>query len=178
MTSSDGSPPDTSLPDADTLAFAARVFDLARHGAAADLDALLAQGLPPNLRNDKSDSLLMLAAYNGNEPAVCVLLEHGADPDLLNDNGQSPLAGVAFKGETAIARLLLEHGAKADGTGGDRTPLMVAAMFDKIEIATLLLKHGADPMARDKAGLGALDLARSMGAKAVPALLKSGAGSR
>ena len=100
------------------------------------------------------------------------MLEHGADLDALNDKGQSPLAGVAFKGEAAIARLLLEHGAKADGIGGDRTPLMVAAMFDKIEIARLLLEHGAEPAARDKAGLGALDLARSMGATAVPALLE------
>ena len=164
--------PDSSSPDDETLAFAARVFDLARHGDTAELGALLDGGLPPNLRNDKGDSLLMLAAYNGNEPAVHVLLEHGADPDALNDNGQTPLAGVAFKGETAIARLLLEHGAKADGIGGDRTPLMVAAMFDKVEIAALLLEHGADPAARDKAGLGVLDLARGMGAKAVPTLLE------
>ena len=172
------SEPDTSLPDDETLAFAARVFDLARRGDAAELGALLAAGLPATLRNDKGDSLVMLAAYNGNEPAVRVLLEHGADPDALNDKGQSPLAGVAFKGETAIARLLLQHGARADGTGGDRTPLMVAAMFDKVEIATLLLQHGADPAARDKAGLGALDLARGMGAKAVPALLEGATTSR
>lgn len=162
---------DADSPDDETLAFAARVFDLARHGDADELGRLLDAGLPANLRNGKGDSLVMLAAYNGNEPAVRVLLAHGADPDMLNDNGQAPLAGVAFKGETAIARLLLEHGAKPDGIGGDRTPLMVAAMFDKSEIAALLLAHGADPTARDKAGLGALDLARSMGATAVPALL-------
>ena len=170
--------PDASLPDDETLAFAARVFDLARHGDAAELGALLDGGLPPNLRNDKGDSLVMLAAYNGNEPAVRTLLEHGADPDALNDNGQAPLAGVAFKGETAIARLLLQHGAKPDGIGGDRTPLMVAAMFDKVDIAALLLDHGADPAARDKAGLGALDLARSMGAKAVPSLLERATATR
>ena len=166
----------TDTPDDETLAFAARVFDLARRGDAAELGALLAAGLPATLRNDKGDSLVMLAAYNGNAPAVRVLLEHGADPDVLNDNGQCPLAGVAFKGETEIARLLLEHGAKADGIGGDRTPLMVAAMFDKVDIATLLLAHGADRNARDKAGLGALDLSREMGAKAMPAILEGETG--
>ena len=165
-----------TVPDDETVAFAARVFDLARHGDAAELDAMLDHGLPPDLRNDKGDSLVMLAAYNGNALAVRTLLDHGADPDALNDNGQCPLAGVAFKGETEIARLLLEHGARADGVGGDRTPLMIAAMFDKVDIATLLLAHGADPAARDKAGLGALDLARSMGARAVPALLERIAG--
>lgn len=168
-------PHEPAEPDDETLAFAARVFDLARHGDAAELGALLDGGLPADLRNGKGDSLLMLAAYNGNEAAVRVLLDHGADPDMLNDNGQAPLAGVAFKGETTIARMLLEGGAKADGTGGDRTPLMVAAMFDKVDIAALLLAHGADPHARDRAGLGALDLARSMGATAVPALLVAAA---
>ena len=53
-------------PDDETLAFAARVFDLARHGDALEMRDLLAQGLPPDLRNDKGDSLLMLSAYNGN----------------------------------------------------------------------------------------------------------------
>ena len=157
-------------PDDETLAFAARVFDLARRGDADELGALLDGGLPPGLLNDKGDSLLMLAAYNGNEPAVRTLLAHGADPDAVNDNGQCPLAGVAFKGETAIVRLLLEHGARPDGTG-DRTPLMVAAMFDKVEVAGLLLQHGADPAARDKTGVGALELARGMGAMRVAAML-------
>ena len=165
--------PSDGGPDDGTLAFAARMFDLARHGDAVELGALLDGGLPPNLRNDKGDSLVMLAAYNGNEPAVRTLLAHGADPDALNDNGQCPLAGVAFKGETAIARLLLEHGARPDGAGGDRTPLMVAAMFDKVEIAGLLLEHGADPAARDRTGVGALDLARGMGAKRVWAMLEA-----
>jgi len=162
---------DKKLPvlDDETLAFAQRVFDLARYGDPGELAALLDQGLPLNLRNGKGDSLLMLAAYNGNGPAVRVLLERGADPDLINDNGQAPLAGVAFKGDLAITRLLLEHGAAVDA--GDRTPLMVAAMFDRVEIADLLLAHGADPDRRDPAGRSLGDLAATMGAGKVPELI-------
>lgn len=160
--------------DDEALAFAARVFQLARDGDPMELRDLLAQGLPPDLRNDKGDSLLMLAAYNGNEGAVRALLEHKADPDLGNDKGQVPLAGVAFKGELGIAELLLDAGAAVDGPPGtDRTPLMTAAMFDKVEIVEALLEKGADPNRKDGGGVSALDLARSMGAERTAALLTS-----
>lgn len=160
--------------DDEALAFAARVFQLARDGDPMELRDLLAQGLPPDLRNDKGDSLLMLAAYNGNEGAVRALLEHGADPDLRNDMGQVPLAGVAFKGELVIAELLLDAGAAVDGPAEtDRTPLMAAAMFDKVDIVEALLKRGADPNRKDGGGVSALDLACSTGADRAAALLSS-----
>ena len=159
--------------DAETLAFAARVFDMARHGRPPDLAALLDQGLPVDLRNDKGDTLLMLAAYNGNAPVVEALLARGADADRVNDRGQVPLAGAAFKGDLPVVRLLLAHGARVDGPdeGGDRTPLMIAAMFDRVEIADALLDAGADPARRDGGGMDLHDLAGKMGAEKVPALL-------
>ena len=49
--------------DAGTIAFAHRMFALARSGATAELSAHVAAGLPANLTNDKGDTLLMLAAY-------------------------------------------------------------------------------------------------------------------
>ncbi|WP_336485564.1 ankyrin repeat domain-containing protein [Methylobacterium nigriterrae] len=164
--------PDAPKPvlDAETLAFAGRVFQYARAGHAEELAALFAQGLPANLRNDKGDSLLMLAAYNGQEAATRVILEAGGDPELANDRGQTPLAGAAFKGETGIARLLLAHGARVDGTGeGGRTALMLAAMFNRTEMVDLLLAHGADPDRRDGTGQSAAEMARAMGAADTPA---------
>ena len=158
--------------DDETLAFAGRVFQYARLGHADELAELFSQGLPANLRNDKGDSLLMLAAYNGQEPATRAILEAGGDPELANDRGQTPLAGAAFKGELEIAKLLLGHGAQVDGTGGgSRTALMTAAMFDRTEMVALLLAHGADPDLRDAAGQSAADLARQMGAQATPTQL-------
>ncbi len=154
--------------DEETLAFAARVFDMARHGTAADLAPLLDHGLPPNMQNDKGDSLLMLAAYNENRPVARLLLERGADPDLINDKGQTPLAGVCFKGDLELVDLLLAHGAAVDGPpGSDRSPLMTAAMFDKVDIVEALLAKGADPARKDGGGLSAVDLATSMGATRV-----------
>jgi ankyrin repeat protein len=158
--------------DADTLAFVGRVFQFARMGHAEELAELFGQGLPANLRNDKGDSLLMLAAYNGQAEATRVILEAGGDPELANDRGQTPLAGAAFKGDMAIAGLLLAQGAQVDGTGtGSRTALMTAAMFNRTEMVALLLAHGADPDVRDASGLDAAALAESMGAADTPAQL-------
>ncbi|WP_375409194.1 ankyrin repeat domain-containing protein, partial [uncultured Methylobacterium sp.] len=89
--------------DDETLAFAGRVFQFARMGHADELSELFGQGLPANLRNDKGDSLLMLAAYNGQAETAKVILDHGGDPELANDRGQTPLAGAAFKGDVAMA---------------------------------------------------------------------------
>lgn len=165
-------PTRTPTLDDDTLAFAARVFGYARGGHAPELAELLGMGLPPNLRNEKGDSLLMLASYHGHGDAVRVLLHHGGDPELANDRGQTPLAAAAFKGDAGVVRLLLERGALVDGRGeGARTALMVAAMFDRAEIVEMLLARGADPHARDGAGLSARDAAERMGAESTPALL-------
>jgi len=168
-----GHPPaDAGQLDDDTLAFARKVFQMARGGETAALATLLGQGMPANLRNERGDSLLMLASYNGHPDTTRALLEHGADPELQNDAGQSPLMGAAFKGDLAIATLLLDHGAQPDGPGRDgKTPLMFAAMFNRVEIARLLLARGADPFAVDATGVSILDAAQKMGAADTHALL-------
>lgn len=165
-------PADPAQLDDDTLAFARKVFQMARGGETAELATLLSQGMPANLRNERGDSLLMLASYNGHPDTTKVLLDHGADPELQNDAGQSPLIGAAFKGDLAIATLLLDHGAQADGRGRDgKTPLMFAAMFNRVDIVRLLIDRGADPFAVDGAGVSSLDAAQRMGAADTAALL-------
>ena len=106
--------------DDETLAFVGRVFQYARGGQAQELDELLGMGLPANLRNEKGDSLLMLASYYGHAAVVRLLLERGAAPDQANDLGQTPLAGAAFKGDGAVVALLLDHGARVDAGGEQR----------------------------------------------------------
>mgnify|MGYP004724769539 CR=1 FL=1 len=89
----------------EAAAFAEQVFDRARQGDAEMLERLLASGLPVNLRNQKGDTLLMLASYHGHHDAVRVLLAHGADALIANDNGQLPIAGAAFKGDMAMIQI-------------------------------------------------------------------------
>src|SRR5690554_2826869 len=156
-----------------TLAFAERVFDMARHGAAEDLQPLLEAGLPANLCNSKGDSLLMLACYNGHPDTARLILQHGGDPELANQRCQTPLAGVIFKGDNAMIELLIEHGADVNGCPqGGKPPLMYAAMFDRSDILQRLLQAGADPRVTDGEGNTALKLAMAMGATEAVSLLR------
>jgi ankyrin repeat protein len=167
------SPAEDSLAiDPKLIELAHEVFELARRGDATMLATVIEKGVPPNLRNEKGDSLLMLASYHGHVDAVRALVERGADPDLRNDNGQSPIAGAAFKGYKEVIETLLAHGADVEGASPDgRTALMIAAMFNRTEIVDLLIAHGADPQARDATGVTPLDAANRMGAPDTPAQL-------
>jgi ankyrin repeat protein len=166
-------------PDDEMIAFASEVFEVARRGDAAMLDALLHKGLPPNLRNDRGDTLVMLASYHGHADAVRVLLEHKADPDLRNDRGQTPIAGAAFKGFMPVIEVLLDHGADVEGASPDgRTALMIAAMFNRVELVEYLIGRGANPDARDANGVSARDAAEKMGAPDTVARLAAATGAR
>ncbi|HEY0095692.1 MAG TPA: ankyrin repeat domain-containing protein [Archangium sp.] len=151
--------------DEEVLEVARMAFQHARSGNAAGLAAILDAGLPVNLRNERGDTLLMLASYHGHVDATRVLLAHKADPERTNDRGQTPLAGCAFKGDLTMARLLLDHGTQVDGAGPDgKTALMFAAMFDRVEMMEELISRGARPERGDVEKRTALDYARAMGA--------------
>ncbi|MEV0297440.1 ankyrin repeat domain-containing protein [Nocardia sp. NPDC050710] len=114
------------------IELATKVFDLARQGEADALAGYLDAGVPPNLTNDRGDTLLMLAAYHGHRDAVALLLVRGADPNRANDKGQTPLAGAVFKGEDEIVGLLVTAGADPDA--GTPSAREAATMFGKTEL--------------------------------------------
>jgi ankyrin repeat protein len=122
--------------DAETIAFAGRVFDLAREGDAATLASYVDGGLPVNLTNDKGDTLLILAAYYDQPDAVDALLARGADHTRVNDRGQTALAAAVFRKSEPIVRALLAAG--ADPAGGTPSALATAEFFDLPEMAALL----------------------------------------
>ncbi|MBB1255187.1 ankyrin repeat domain-containing protein [Streptomyces alkaliterrae] len=121
--------------DPEVLKLAAKVFELARQGDRDAVSAYVDAGVPPNLTNDRGDSLVMLAAYHGHADAVRALLERGADPDRSNDRGQTPLAGAVFKGEKEVIRALLDGG--ADPAAGTPSAIDTARMFGKDELLEL-----------------------------------------
>ncbi|MCF5054888.1 ankyrin repeat domain-containing protein [Pseudomonas syringae] len=164
--------PKQMTPD-EAAEFAEQVFDVARKGDAAMLAALLAKGLPANLRNHNGDTLLMLAAYHGHPEAVKVLLEFKADPLIANDKNQLPIAGAAFKGNLAVVKALIEGGTPVEAASSDgRTALMLAAMFNRVEMVDYLLSQGANPKATDAQGATALTAANTMGAADTAAQLQ------
>jgi ankyrin repeat protein len=115
---------------------AARVFDLARGGATADLTEYLDAGVPANLTNHKGDTLLVLAAYHGHPDTVAALLERGADHSRANDRGQTPLAAAVFKQSTETVRILVAAGADPDA--GQPSARATAQFFDLPEMTALL----------------------------------------
>lgn len=168
----------TSIPcstptfDDDTLNFLQQVFQWVRQGQAKLLAPVLLAGLPPNLMNQKGDSLLILAAYHGHVEVAGLLLDAGADAEIVNDRGQTALAAAAFQGDARVIALLLDRGAQVDSPPGGRTAFMIAAMFNRLDIMQLLRERGADPAARDADGLDALAAAGKMGADDAAALLR------
>ncbi|MEH1100913.1 ankyrin repeat domain-containing protein [Micromonospora sp. CPCC 205561] len=126
--------------DAETLAFAHRMFDLARDGATAELADYVDAGLPVDLTNDKGDTLLILAAYHAHPETVAALLARGADHSRTNDRGQTALAAAAFRSSTEAVRALLAAG--ADPHHGSPSAVETAHFFDLAEMLTLL---GAPP---------------------------------
>jgi ankyrin repeat protein len=122
--------------DEETIAFAHHMFDLARFGDTPELIANVAAGLPPNLTNDKGDTLLILAAYHDHPETVAGLLAHGADPNRVNDRGQSALSAAVFRRNPITVRTLLAAG--ADPAGGAPSALAIADHFRLPEMAALL----------------------------------------
>lgn len=122
--------------DAETLAFAQRVFDLAREGETAQLVDHVEHGLPVNLTNGKGDTLLILAAYYDRPDTVAALVQRGADVARVNDRGQTALAAAVFRQSEPTVRLLLEAGADPDG--GAPSAVQTAEFFRLPEMVALL----------------------------------------
>jgi ankyrin repeat protein len=122
--------------DDKTIAFAHEMFDLARFGDTPELIANVEAGLPPDLCNDKGDTLLILAAYHDRPDTVAALLAHGADPNRVNDRGQSALSAAVFRQNPISVRTLLAAGADPDG--GAPSAVAIADYFRLPEMAALL----------------------------------------
>jgi hypothetical protein len=132
-------PTDPGALDTETLAFAHRMFDLARDGRSEELAAYVDAGVPANLTNDKGDTLLILAAYHGHPETVAALLARGADPARLNDRGQTALAAATFRRSTESVTALLDAG--ADPEQGGRSALATATFFELPEMMELLQRR-------------------------------------
>lgn len=114
------------------------MFDLAREGAAEDLASFIDAGLPPNLTNEKGDTLLMLAAYQDHPATVAMLADRGADTDRVNDRGQTALGAAVFRRSAASVTALLAAG--ADPHRGGPSAVEVATFFDLPDMLALLAR--------------------------------------
>jgi ankyrin repeat protein len=83
---------------------------LIKKGDLISLRHELDRGLSPDLSNQFSWTLLMLAALEGNTPAGDLLISRGAAVDKVNDFGETALSLAAHGGHTGFIKVLLAHG--------------------------------------------------------------------
>ncbi len=103
-----------------------------------------ADGVDPNLRDERGRPAILLAAASRRAEAVRALLRAGASPDASDPAGWTPLHQAARDGDLAMVRALLEAGATPDLRSRSRgTALDVAERDGRGAVATLLRAHGA-----------------------------------
>ena len=113
------------------------------------------------VRSQRDESPLMLAALRGQEALVVKLVSTGA---AVNKAGWTPLHYAATGGHVRIAAFLI--GAHADVNAespNGTTPLMMAAMYGNDRLVKLLLESGAEAYPRNDLGLSAEDFAVKAG---------------
>lgn len=87
---------------------------LIKKGDLLSLRHELDQGLSPNLANQFSWTLLMLAAMEGDAPIGEYLISKGASVDATNNFGETALSLAAHGGHRQFIRILLAKGASTN----------------------------------------------------------------
>ncbi|TPG15593.1 ankyrin repeat domain-containing protein [Sphingomonas oligophenolica] len=89
---------------------------LVTHSGSLFFQFMLQRGADPNIRDDKGNTPMVLAALAGREDLVRLLLTYKANPNLGNAGGQTPLILAVANRDVPLARLLLTEGANPDQT--------------------------------------------------------------
>ncbi len=83
------------------------VSKLIKKGDVIGLRKALEDGLNPNLCNQNSWTLLMVAAFEGNTPLGSLLIENGVELDKRNKSHETALSLAAHTGHPSFVDLLL-----------------------------------------------------------------------
>ena len=87
---------------------------LIKKGDIIQLRQELQEGLSPNLANQASWTLLMIAALEGNTAIGSLLIESGAELDTRNKFRETALSLAAHSGHPSFVELLLTSGASLE----------------------------------------------------------------
>jgi hypothetical protein len=124
------------------------------------------------IRNEKDESPLMLAALKGYFSLVKKLVERDAD---VNKPGWTALHYAASGGHVSVIEYLLDNSAYIDAESPNgTTPLMMAAMYGSPESVKALIQAGADLNVKNSVGLTALDFAVRADRKNSKELIETG----
>lgn len=155
-----------------------------RNGKVSEAQALLSNGVDPNVLDGNGNHPLFWAVRDHNAELVSLLLHYGADPNAKNavnevypHGGLLALGVASAEGNTEIIRMLLASGAAVNERQDDgKAALHQAARNGKTEAVLVLLKFHADVNAVDDFGQTPLWRAAVLGhAHTVRELLAYGA---
>lgn len=134
-------PPASVIPGVDD----SRLVEAAAEGNAAEVAAMLEQGINPDSRSGDASVALHWAAHQNDLQLVNTLIQAGADVNLTNDLGVSALWLAAENGNLDLAQLLLSANANPElSLPSGETPLMMAARGGNAQLAQLLVTSGAN----------------------------------
>lgn len=149
------------------------------------LDAWLAGGGDPGVRDPMANTLLCLAARHGHGALVQRLIVAGADLEArgawigraVMTREFTPLLLALEAGHGDVANLLLDAGARADVADETGATALTIAARSSASLVPRLLSAGVDPDVTDEEGWTALMHAVAVGPiEVVDALLAAGAG--
>jgi hypothetical protein len=124
---------------------------------------LLQRGMDVNTSDRSGNTLLMLAARNGEETMLDYLLQNRANLSKRNKYGDTALMLAALAGRLTVVEKLVTAGAEVDPPGISWTPLSYAAFNGHVPVMRFLLDHQAAIDAQAANGATALMIASRNG---------------
>lgn len=104
--------------------------------------AFVERGMDVNSVDPAGNTLLHVAARNGNVRLIEFLLRNRANPLVKNRVGDTPLMLATYTGKLDAVRLLVAGGSQLNHSGW--TPLHYAVFANQPEVAAYLIEKGAD----------------------------------
>ncbi len=121
----------------------------------------------------------MSALDAGNYQGLATWLDLGGDLYSRADNGETLLHKAAYRGHLHMVKDLLKRGLGINVTDtGGFTPLHEAARAGQFLVAAYLMEHGADPLAVNKNGNTAQELAREKSVETADMIANGGLSPR
>ncbi|CAN0077649.1 unnamed protein product, partial [Sphacelaria rigidula] len=98
------------------------IFSYARHNRVQDVERMLDQGVPADVRDAHGNTILIVACQNGHKRVLKAALRRGANANATNARGNTALHFCfAFGYGQSLGRYLMDKG--ADSTMRNRSGL-------------------------------------------------------
>lgn len=123
-------------PSLEAIKLAASMYNAAREGNKKALETAVLEGMPPNLTNEKGDTLVS-SAFDWCLP--CALYRSHPGPSevvsmmVQSTNTLSQLMLSAYYGHADLVKFLIEHGADPNRLNDKRQSPLAGAVFKKLD---------------------------------------------